>query len=99
GTHQGFGADWRRRSGPRRVPSSAPGQRDRRLCTVSSTSAGGGRPGRALNVPNVLSMLRLVGVPVFLWAILTGQDLLALLVLMGSGVTDYLDGKIARRYN
>ncbi len=50
-------------------------------------------------MPNVLSMLRLVGVPVFLWAILTGQDLLALLVLMGSGVTDYLDGKIARRYN
>lgn len=43
-------------------------------------------------------MLRLVGVPIFLWAILTRQDVLALLVLMGSGVTDYLDGKIARHY-
>lgn len=53
---------------------------------------------RVLTVPNALSALRLVGVPVFLWAILTGRDGLALLLLVGSGVTDYLDGKIARSY-
>ena len=50
-------------------------------------------------LPNVLSMLRLVGVPVFLWAILTGHDGIALATLMLSGITDYLDGKIARRFN
>lgn len=50
-------------------------------------------------VPNILSMLRLVGVPVFLWLIVTGEDLWALLVLALSGVSDYLDGKIARRYD
>jgi cardiolipin synthase len=49
-------------------------------------------------VPNALSALRLVGVPVFLWAILTGHDAVALLTLMVSGVSDYLDGKIARRF-
>src|SRR5678816_4442011 len=54
--------------------------------------------GRVLTVPNALSVLRLVGVPVFLWAILSHHDLLALAVLTASGVTDYLDGKIARRY-
>ena len=53
---------------------------------------------RVLTVPNVLSMLRLVGVPAFLWAILTHRDGLALILLMGSGITDYLDGKIARHY-
>ena len=53
---------------------------------------------RVLTVPNVLSMLRLVGVPSFLWAILTHRDGLALILLMGSGITDYLDGKIARHY-
>lgn len=52
-----------------------------------------------LTVPNVLSALRLVGVPVFLWAILTHRDGLALGVLMLSGISDYLDGKIARRFN
>jgi cardiolipin synthase len=50
-------------------------------------------------VPNVLSMVRLVFVPIFLWLILTGQDNWAVVVLTLSGVTDYLDGKIARRYN
>ena len=54
--------------------------------------------GQVLNVPNALSALRLVGVPVFLWAILTGHDAVALLTLMVSGVSDYLDGKIARRF-
>ncbi|CCH79630.1 putative CDP-diacylglycerol--glycerol-3-phosphate 3-phosphatidyl-transferase 1 [Nostocoides japonicum T1-X7] len=53
---------------------------------------------RVLTVPNVLSALRLVGVPVFLWAILAHHDALALVLLVASGVTDYLDGKIARRY-
>lgn len=65
---------------------------------MSSPQGQGGRHGGVWNVPNLLSMLRLVGVPIFLWAILTHQDLLALLVLMGSGITDYLDGKIARHY-
>jgi cardiolipin synthase len=53
---------------------------------------------RVLTLPNVLSTLRLLLVPVFLWAILTERDGLALVVLAASGITDYLDGKIARRY-
>ncbi|KQZ88217.1 CDP-diacylglycerol--glycerol-3-phosphate 3-phosphatidyltransferase [Phycicoccus sp. Root563] len=53
---------------------------------------------RVLTLPNVLSMLRLLGVPVFLWAILTEHDAIALVTLMLSGLSDYLDGKIARRY-
>ena len=53
---------------------------------------------RVLTLPNVLSALRLVGVPVFLWAILTERDALAIVLLVASGASDYLDGKIARRY-
>jgi len=41
----------------------------------------------------------MVCVPIFLWLILTYQNNWALLVLMLSGVSDYLDGKIARHYN
>lgn len=51
-----------------------------------------------LTIPNALSALRLVGVPVFLWAILAHHDALALVILAASGITDYLDGKIARHY-
>lgn len=51
-------------------------------------------------LPNLLSMLRLAGVPLFLWLILGPQaDGWALVVLMLSGITDYLDGYLARRLN
>ncbi len=53
---------------------------------------------RVFTLPNVLSVLRLVGVPVFLWAILAQHDAIALAALTFSGVSDYLDGKIARHF-
>ena len=54
---------------------------------------------RVLTVPNALSALRLLGVPVFLYLVLvTEQDGWAVLLLMAAGITDYLDGKIARMF-
>jgi cardiolipin synthase (CMP-forming) len=58
-----------------------------------------GETERLLTLPNALSALRLLGVPLFLWLVLTERDGLAIAVLMVSGVTDYLDGKIARQWN
>ena len=55
--------------------------------------------GRLLTLPNALSVLRLLGLPLFVWALITERDVLALVILLLSGLTDYLDGKIARRYN
>ncbi len=55
---------------------------------------------RILTVPNLLSVLRLLGVPLFLWLVLGPHaDELALGLLMLSGVTDYLDGLLARTLN
>ena len=53
---------------------------------------------RVWTVPNVLSATRLLGVPLFLWLILGEYDGWAIVVITLSGITDYLDGKIARRY-
>ncbi|MDZ4045019.1 MAG: CDP-alcohol phosphatidyltransferase family protein [Rhodoglobus sp.] len=53
---------------------------------------------RVLTVPNLLSFLRLALVPVFLVLIIQGQDALALIVLVISSVTDFLDGLIARTF-
>ncbi|MCW2774874.1 MAG: CDP-diacylglycerol-phosphatidylglycerol phosphatidyltransferase [Nocardioides sp.] len=53
---------------------------------------------RVWTVPNLLSMIRLAGVPVFLWLILGPEaDGWALVLLMVSGVTDFLDGYLARK--
>lgn len=55
---------------------------------------------RIVTIPNLLSVIRLLLVPVFLWLVLgPQQDEWALLVLVFSGITDYLDGKLARRFN
>lgn len=64
-----------------------------------STAPTTGVSERRLTLPNVLSIIRLVGVPVFLWAIITERDTVALFTLMASGLTDYADGKIARKFH
>ena len=55
---------------------------------------------RVWTIPNALSFLRLLGVPLFLWLVLgPEEDGWALLVLAVSGFTDWADGQIARRMN
>ncbi|MCX6466305.1 MAG: CDP-alcohol phosphatidyltransferase family protein [Pseudonocardiales bacterium] len=52
---------------------------------------------RVLTVPNALSVLRLAGVPLFLWLLLGPRaDGWAVVVLAVGGFTDWLDGKLAR---
>lgn len=55
---------------------------------------------RLLTVPNALSVLRLAGVPLFLWLLLGPRDDgWAIVVFVVSGITDWLDGKVARWLN
>jgi cardiolipin synthase len=52
---------------------------------------------RVLTLPNLLSLIRLLGVPLFLWLLLGPHaDGWAIVVLALSGVTDWADGKLAR---
>jgi cardiolipin synthase (CMP-forming) len=71
-----------------------------------SQAAAGGPAGRGLTadrvltVPNALSVVRLVLVPVFLYLLLvTHSDGWAVGILMFSGASDWADGKIARLAN
>ncbi len=52
---------------------------------------------RVLTVPNVISLARLLLVPVFAVLIGVGEDGWALIVLAISGASDWLDGVLARR--
>lgn len=52
---------------------------------------------RIWTIPNLLSFLRLLGVPLFLYLLLVVQsDGWALVVLAVSAITDWADGKLAR---
>lgn len=52
---------------------------------------------RVFTIPNVLSFLRLAAIPVFVWLIIAGQYLPAVIILAVSAVTDWFDGYLARR--
>lgn len=55
---------------------------------------------RKWTIPNALSVLRLLGVPLFLWLLLgPHDDVAALIVLATAGFTDWLDGVLARALN
>jgi cardiolipin synthase len=55
---------------------------------------------RVLTVPNAISVARLAGVPVFLWLVLGPKaDWWAVGLLIVAGLSDWLDGKLARAWN
>ena len=54
---------------------------------------------RVLTLPNIISAGRLLLVPVFGVFVAQGRDGAALAVLVLAGVSDWADGKIARRFN
>ncbi|WP_432482073.1 CDP-alcohol phosphatidyltransferase family protein [Kineococcus esterisolvens] len=64
-----------------------------------ATAGGPTVSDRVWTLPNALSFLRLLLVPVFAVLIVRGHDGWALLVLAVSGASDYLDGHLARRWD
>lgn len=67
---------------------------------MTNVRGDGDRSRAILTIPNALTLLRALGIPVFLWALFAGnQDFLAIVILVLAGATDYLDGKLARALN
>ncbi|HEX9032346.1 MAG TPA: CDP-alcohol phosphatidyltransferase family protein [Streptosporangiaceae bacterium] len=70
---------------------------------ASSAEASAAQADRVLTIPNLISIARLAGVPVFLWLVLgvrsPAGDWWAVGILIAAGASDWLDGKIARALN
>ena len=52
-----------------------------------------------MNLPNSLTILRILAIPVFVICLLGGRYGMALFVFVGAGITDGLDGLFARLYH
>jgi cardiolipin synthase (CMP-forming) len=52
-----------------------------------------------LNLPNLISLARLLLVPVTIWLIISGRYGAAFWVLVAAGISDALDGYIAKRFD
>jgi cardiolipin synthase len=67
----------------------------------------GSRPGRpqvdhdlVFTVPNILTILRFMGVPLFMWLVLAQKEYgWAVLILAVMAGTDWVDGYVARRFD
>jgi len=52
-----------------------------------------------LNIPNMLTLARIIMTPVIVYMVLSGQAWFALALMVVAGITDMLDGAIARYFN
>ncbi len=58
----------------------------------------GSKPGLRLSIPNLITLGRILLVPVVVWAIASGAMLSAFLLFLAAGVSDAVDGFLAKRF-
>lgn len=54
--------------------------------------------GRRLSIPNLITLARILSVPIMVWAIATGWMLFAFVLFLAAGVSDAIDGYLAKRF-
>jgi len=71
------------------------------MAALPEKQAGAGeRVGIALNIPNLITLGRILLVPIVVWAIATpGAMWIAFVLFVAAGVSDAVDGFIAKRFN
>jgi cardiolipin synthase len=51
-----------------------------------------------INIPNFITLARIISVPVIFWALLSGQGTTAFIVFLAAGLSDAVDGFLAKRF-
>jgi cardiolipin synthase len=51
-----------------------------------------------LSIPNLITLARILSVPVMVWSIMNGWMLAAFLLFLAAGVSDAIDGYLAKRF-
>ncbi len=54
--------------------------------------------GARLSIPNLITLARILSVPIMVWAIVTGWMLAAFLLFLAAGLSDAVDGYLAKRF-
>lgn len=56
-------------------------------------------PKKILTIPNLISVIRILMIPFIIWAFLENQMIVVLILVALSGISDKIDGTIARKMN
>ena len=77
---------------------------DRRYTEVGEVCARPGevgrtrQPGRSLSIPNLITLARILLVPIVVWAIVSDAMRIAFLLFLAAGLSDAIDGFLAKRF-
>ena len=70
------------------------------MALAAEWPGGAGDPGRQdLSIPNLITLGRILLVPVVVWAIASGEMLAAFVLFLLAGLSDAVDGFLAKRFN
>jgi cardiolipin synthase (CMP-forming) len=64
-----------------------------------SSHQAGNREATELSIPNIITLGRIILVPIIVWAIASSQMEIALAIFLIAGVSDAVDGFLAKRFN
>jgi cardiolipin synthase (CMP-forming) len=56
-------------------------------------------PGNGLSIPNLITLGRILLVPIVVWAITLGEMRIAFLLFLAAGISDAVDGFLAKRFH
>ena len=56
------------------------------------------KAGRRVSIPNIVTLGRILLVPVVVWAITAGEMRIAFILFLAAGITDAIDGFLAKRF-
>ena len=56
-------------------------------------------PGRSLSIPNLITLGRIILVPIVVWAIISGEMFIAFSLFVVAGISDAVDGFLAKRFH
>jgi cardiolipin synthase len=57
------------------------------------------KPGHGLSIPNLITLGRILLVPIVVWAITSGEMRIAFLLFLAAGISDAVDGFLAKRFH
>jgi cardiolipin synthase (CMP-forming) len=55
--------------------------------------------GPSLSIPNIITLARIILVPIVVWAIISGEMLAAFALFVVAGISDAVDGFLAKRFH
>ena len=62
---------------------------------ISKSNAGASR----LSIPNLITLARILSVPIVVWAITSGEMMIAFILFVIAGISDAVDGYLAKRFD